>query len=504
MKAATRSLTDPEYELFRRLVDDKSGMDIPPARRVHLEQAVSRTLEREGFDGPIALHRHLSSRAGHIELEDLIASLTVGETHFFRNRPQFEALERHVLPDLIQRRSGEKRLRIWSAGCASGEEPYSLAMLLDRMLPSIDTWNVTILATDIDRRALTNAHRATYRAWSFREVPPDIQPRYFVGRGDELELSERIRAMVTFEYLNLVEDAYPSLVSNTTAMDLIVCRNVLIYFRESTARTVIARLHRAMAEGGWLLLGHAEPSNWVADRFVVHSFPDAVAFRRSGDDVSQETREEQPAKRPAADRPRTRIPGRARPQQTHAVERPHDARLLMASAERCERAIAMRDSGDLQGALEELKQLADAHPQDPRPAYLIAKLHASRLEVEEAERWSRFAIERDLLFAPAYHLLGLMAAEAGRPDDAAAALRRCVYAEPGWPLGHFALAEVNLGTGQRRRAAAALRNVERILRDVPPEEEVREGDGVTAGRLRELATMQLEISGLNAVVERRS
>lgn len=502
MKAATRSLTNPEYELFRRLVDDKSGMDIPPARRAHLEQAVSRALG-EGFEGPIALHRHLSSRAGHIELEDLIASLTVGETHFFRNKPQFEALERHVLPDLIQRRSGEKRLRIWSAGCASGEEPYSLAMLLDRMLPGIDTWNITILATDIDRRALTNAHNATYRAWSFREVPPDIQPRYFVPRGDELELSERIRAMVTFEYLNLVEDAYPSLVSNTTAMDLIVCRNVLIYFREATARAVIARLHQAMAEGGWLLLGHAEPSDWVADRFVVHSFPGAVAYRRPEDGESPETRDEQ-VERPAPARRRARTPGRARPQQTGPVEPTGDARLLMAPAELCERALAMRDSGDLQGALEELETLADAHPQDPRPAYLIAKFHASRLEVEAAERWSRFAIERDLLFAPAYHLLGLMAAEAGRPDDAAAALRRCVYAEPGWPLGHFALAEVNLGMGQRRRAAAALRNVERILRDVPPDEQVREGDGVTAGRLRELATLRLEISGLNAVVERRS
>lgn len=287
MRAADRVLTNAEYELFRRLVDEEAGIDLTATRRVQLENAVSRSLARGRFKDPSALYDHLSSKGRHTELEDFIASLTIGETHFFRNRPQFDALERHVLPDLIRHRSQERRLRIWSAGCSSGEEPYSLAILLDRMLPGINAWNISILGTDIDRDALKKACRGIYRPWSFREVPPDIQSRYFIRRGEDLELVPLIRRMVSFEYLNLVDDAYPSLVTNTNAMDLVVCRNVLIYFREPTARLVIARLHRSMADRGWLLMGHAEPSQWLSDRFSVQNFPGAVAYLKSNESAPE-------------------------------------------------------------------------------------------------------------------------------------------------------------------------------------------------------------------------
>lgn len=435
-------------------------------------------------------------------MEQFVASLTVGETHFFRNRPQFDALERHVLPDLIKRRLSKRRLRIWSAGCSSGEEPYSLAMLLDQTLPRIDTWNISILGTDIDRGALKRANDGIYRPWSFRDVPPDIRSRYFIPRGDESELVPRIRGMVNFEYLNLVDDVYPSLLNNTNGIDLVVCRNVLIYFRPKVARFVIARLHRCMVDGAWLLMGHAEPSEWLEGRFSVHSFPGAAAYRKRSEESPAANayedgtirdrpsrRRSLPGKRPSLQR---RVPAR-RESATRTSDHPGAAR---APEDRCSDALALWESGDVDDALVELEALAAEFERDPRPPYLVAKIHAGKLNVEAAQAWNAKSLERDPLFGPAYHLLGVVAAEDGRPEDAIAAFRRCVYAHPAWPLGHFALAEALLRLGERRRAMSALATVKRILLDVPLEQEVAEADGLTAGRLRELAEMQEEICGL--------
>ena len=485
-------LTDPTYERFRRLVHDESGMDIPPTRRNQIEQAVARSLKRGDLQDPEDLLRHLSSPAGHLELEELVASLTIGETHFFRNKPQFEALAQRILPDLIRRRSADRRLRVWSAGCSSGEEPYSLAMLLDGMLPRADGWKVTILATDIDREALKKARAGMYREWSFREVPPHVRPRYFEQHGDRLELIPNIRRMVTFDYLNLVEDAYPSILNNTTAMDLILCRNVLIYFRAATASSVIERLARSMSDGAWLVLGHAEPADWVQGRLAMRAFPRAIAYQKPEGLPAAQTPIVSPA--PLADRLRVT---RREPKREPAAQPQAEP----TTQQRCEQAIAMRDAGDVEGALVELRSVADADQSDPRPTYLLAKIHAGKLQVEQAQKWSRVTIERDLLYAPAYHLLGLMAAEEGRLDDAIEALRRCVYAAPDWPVGHLALADVYLRLDQPLRARAALSTVTRTLQDVATDEEVWEGDGLTAGRLRELAHMQLDISGLGEMME---
>src|SRR5262249_24082640 len=158
-----------------------------------------------------ALYAQLASAEGRPALDELLEALTIGETHFFRNRAQFAALESHILPELIARRRDTRQLRVWSAGCASGEEPYSLAIAIERQLPDVADWQVLILATDINRQALEKARRGVYGAWSFREVPPEVQASYFIPRGREFEIVPRVRERVTFAYLNLAAEGYPSL-----------------------------------------------------------------------------------------------------------------------------------------------------------------------------------------------------------------------------------------------------------------------------------------------------
>ena len=157
-----------------------------------------------------------------------IALLTNGETYFFRDHGQFDLLRLRLLPELIERRRDAKTLRLWSAGCSSGEEAYSLAMLLDMLLPKRDGWNILILGSDIDEAALAKARRGHYGQWSFRMAPPALKQRYFQRKGDEWMLDERIRSMVTFRTSNLIGETFPS--AELRDMDLILCRNVFIYF----------------------------------------------------------------------------------------------------------------------------------------------------------------------------------------------------------------------------------------------------------------------------------
>ncbi|MCY2927452.1 MAG: chemotaxis protein CheR, partial [Planctomycetota bacterium] len=442
-----------------------------------------------------------------LALDTLIAGLTGGETHFFRNRPQFEALERHILPDLIARRRATRRLRIWSAGCATGEEPYSLAILLQRLLPDLADWNITLLATDLNRQALEKARRGVYGAWSFREVPPEIQTGYFISRSREFEITPATRALVTFAHLNLVEGTYPSPANNTTEMDLILCRNVLIYFNEETTRGVVGRLHESLAGGGWLVVGHAEPSQSIFGEFHTQNFPGTVIYQRHNGVKKSPT--------PSL----TSLPVCAPPLPLHPARlemagsafrtapatgllpvaplkiaappaNPAPSPALASPEADIEAALALWKGGQPAEALRRLEAVGRAHPKDGRPAYLAAKLHANQLQLEAAEAQIKLALERTPLLAPAHYLHGMILQEQGRFEDALTAIRRCVYADSGFVLGQYALAALLDRLGQAARAATVRQTVLKLLECYQPGDPLPDGDGLTAGRLSEMMKKQ--------------
>jgi chemotaxis protein methyltransferase CheR len=484
-----------DYARFRDLVRETSGLEVPESRRPELERAVVRAREETGSPDAEGLYRLLTDRAsGRPAMEALVATLTIGETHFFRNRPQFEALERHILPDLIARRRDVRRLRLWSAGCASGEEPYSLAILIHQLLPDLPDWNVSILGTDISRSALEKARQGVYGRWSFREVPPETQAGWFIERGGRFEVLPRVRDLVSFGYLNLVEDVYPSLSTNTNALDLILCRNVLMYFRPDTARGVVARLHGALADGGWLVVGHTEPSQEIFHGLEARNLPGTVVYRKPEPrDQEANAPGSEPKGRAAAvgdtpiDAPPRPSPDLPRARSVSAQRSPTLQR--MPGPDRRAEAVSLIEAGRLDEARRKLEALAASHPDDPESPYVLAKVHANRLEFEAAERWIDVALSRAPLHAPSHYLRGLVLQERGRLDGALDAHRRCVYADPTFVLGHFALAGLFRQMGQPRRARKSLENVTRLLAGLERDQPVAEGDGLMVGRLLELVTV---------------
>lgn len=277
----TLQLSDELYGLFRELLLRRSGLFYPEHKREDLSHGLSLVLKTTGARNLAELY---SNAINDDAIWDAIVThLTIGETNFFRNKPQFDALRNHIFPDIIERRTMLHAIRLWSAGCATGEEPYSIAMLLRDIVPEFASWHINILATDINPNFLLRAREGLYGNWSFRETPEGIKSRFFVQEGNRWRLFPEIRAMVTFYRLNLIELNYPSITNGTSALDMILCRNVTIYFNEQTTRKIVEHFYKSLAPGGWLIVGHSEPQASIYHQFEVHNFPNTVVYRKPPD-----------------------------------------------------------------------------------------------------------------------------------------------------------------------------------------------------------------------------
>lgn len=273
-------LTAPDYQRFRDLIVARYGIWFAEDQREDLADRLSRAMRQTGASDLSELYSQLLCGAA-----DVTEILTVGETHFYRNRSQFSALTEVVLPQLIdEARRKDRGLRIWSCGCATGEEPYSLAIALRELLPDADRWNITIMATDLNRAALRRAEQGAYSAWSFREMNPHLRDQYFRRVGDLWLLDPVVKRMVTFAPLNLATSIYP-VIDGVEPLDLILCRNVTIYFTEAVTRHVIGKLHGALRTGGWLLVGASEPNLHTYRQFEARTIGGAIFYRKPAEPV---------------------------------------------------------------------------------------------------------------------------------------------------------------------------------------------------------------------------
>jgi chemotaxis protein methyltransferase CheR len=255
-----------EVDRFRNTVAQRLGLQFDDAKLGFLGDLLRRRLGAHG-DGCESYFRSLEAGTSQNEWSALVQELTVPETYFFRNMDQFRAFSEVVLPCRLQARESNKRLRILSAACASGEEAYTLAILL-REVSADPSWVVSILGIDVNPEMLEKAAHARYSSWALRETPLDVQRRWFRAEGREMVLDETIRASVHFKVRNLVEGD-PE-IWEPEAYDAIFCRNVIMYFTQEASKKVVAHLNRALAPGGYLFLGHAETLRGLSHGFHLH------------------------------------------------------------------------------------------------------------------------------------------------------------------------------------------------------------------------------------------
>jgi chemotaxis protein methyltransferase CheR len=255
--------TRGDLERFRAAIVRQVGLQFEDAKLEFLSEVLQRRLGKLGGSSDVYLWK-LEYEPSHAEIAALARELTVGETYFFRNNEQFHALANVVLPERMCASKTPGVLRLLSAGCASGEEAYTLAIVMRESLQD-PSWDVAIRAVDLNPAVLEKAAQARYSSWALRETPPDIQRKWFRADGRDLILDESVRAAVKIDARNLASDD-PELWQPAT-YDVIFCRNVLMYFSPEQMRAVIARIARSLVPGGFLFLGHAETLRGVSDQF---------------------------------------------------------------------------------------------------------------------------------------------------------------------------------------------------------------------------------------------
>ena len=212
------------------------------------------------------------------EFQEMFNRITINETSFFRNQPQLDVLEKRVLPQLLEARKSSKRLRLWSAACSTGEEPYTLAMMLHRTLGlRLPDWRIEILATDISERCLLAAQKGAYSSFSFRSVDPLIQQRYFKQEGNLYHLNDDIKQMVNFELHNLRDTLAAK---RHGQWDVILCRNVMIYFDDDMKKRVVQMFYDQLATDGTLFIGHSENLRSLNIPFHQMPIPQSFAYTK--------------------------------------------------------------------------------------------------------------------------------------------------------------------------------------------------------------------------------
>jgi chemotaxis protein methyltransferase CheR len=265
-------ITDKEFRVFRELILKEAGISLSDAKRVLVCSRLSRRLRHYGFKSFGEYYDYLmNDDAGGAERAKMINCITTNKTDFFREMHHFEFLRDHFFPEVRERalQGRPRRLRIWSAGCSSGEEPYSIAMVAREFFGFLPGWDIKILASDIDTDMLAIGERGIYPADRLQGVPTEHQRRHFLrGRGEwagYFKIRSELRELVTFRRINFADGAWPI----HTRFDAIFCRNVIIYFNRDTQRRLFERLAGYLEPDGCLMVGHSESLQWLSDMFVI-------------------------------------------------------------------------------------------------------------------------------------------------------------------------------------------------------------------------------------------
>lgn len=463
----------------------RTGLVFGPSRMDAFEAAISNGIAAIPGTSPEAYLDRLDSDPS--ALDDLVAEITVGETYFFREPEQCALIRDQILPALLARGPHPFPLRVWSAGCATGEESYSLAMILREAGAS----EARIVGTDLSRAALARARRGHYSRWSLRGVADTVVESWFHKEGDRFVLRPSLREAVEFRYLNLAEDVYPSLASGIWGMDLIVCRNVLIYFDSDTVTRVARRLIDSLSIDGWLLLGSSDPSlaNLVPCEVLITAA--GLAYRRAGAAMDS-------AALPQAADP---VPWESALRSAHIVE---EEPVLAVLRDAPREALTPRDVPQAQALVSyrerSYERAADLAARgvtvdpDALPLWILwVRALANLGRLDEAGQACVAGLVRHQTSAELTYLHAVLLTEGFHHDAAARAARRALYLDRTLVVAHLALARSLISLGNGSGARRALRNASRLLAALAPDALVPGSDFEPAGRLAEMVRVQLTL-----------
>jgi chemotaxis protein methyltransferase CheR len=433
---------------FRDLVENRCGLFFGESRQTSLQSAIGVRMRELGLDEADAYFERLRGESADDEFRKLIHLVTITETCFLRDPAQFRLLREHVIPSVLddRRRDGSQAVRIWSAGCSSGEEPYSVALLLRDMGVHLThpDWTFDIVGTDLNTERLEAARRGVYGTRAVRNVEGAWLQRFFEPDGDRFRLKNEIRRAVQFREGNLASDRGSG--APPGRADIILCKNVAIYFRSEVTRRLVERLYDALTEGGYLLLGHSESLWQMESRFTLVEHDGIFCYRKG------------------ATRESTAVGWRAKVEaRGFDTTSGHDRRADTATPAASSDATTPGPAGQYERCLEAVRSLTPEAETEVRelirtsPAFvpahlLLGGLYAQRGRYAEARTQAELVLALDDMDARAHLLLGMIDGRAGRAADAILSLRRALYLDDGLALAYFWLGNLYRDRGDADRA----------------------------------------------------
>ncbi|MBF0161306.1 MAG: tetratricopeptide repeat protein [Magnetococcales bacterium] len=506
-------------EQFCHVIGAYTGFVIPEHDLPHLREKLVRRvqLSQSGTEARYLALLTSEGAASEQEWRALVLELTTGESYFFRDAGQMRLLREVIFPELLALRAPSRSLRVWSAGCSSGEEPYSLAILIasalaaaggvvarDSLPPAANGWNVLIKGTDINEQALQQAQEGRYGRWAFRGVGEEVQQSYFVPDGrypGEWRLQPGLQEMVRFAKLNLIKDLFPDPRQDLYDLDLIVCRNVFIYFHYDAIAGIMARFAACLRPGGYILTGHAEVQQPVSQLVAsgslpleVRQFPDSVIFYRPLEERASAGRrglgrEGVSVRSPSAGGTEGPLPSPVgwqvkKPVPVVPPAPPAPPVKRQKSAEqRLQEAQAQLEQGHYGAAIRLAESLREALPLSGELCLLLARCHANLGEQGKAEGYCREALRHRPFVAEPHFLLATLVQDRGDVEQAKDLLKKTLYLDHGHVAAYLHLATLYQEEGVLERARQMRLGALDVLHGLPAESRVPHYEEWTARAL---------------------
>lgn len=471
-KTQSNLIEDTSFMLLKDHIVNATGLDYYSNKLNTLAECISKRLLILNIATCESYLKLLNkSSDGEIELDILIRSLTIGETYFLRHMEQFDALRDIVLPAVIERRKNDRRIRIWSAGCSIGAEAYTVSILLQRSFAELlKGWEVAIYGTDINREFLARAQEGRFDEWAFRSVPADFKKSNFEQVGPKSwKILPQFQGGVSFQYHNLVTTPFPSLNNNIFAFDIILCRNVMIYFNQDLTQRMIGQFYDTLVPEGWLLVGYSEPNLAQFSQFQTQNVAGTTLYRKSDN--------------PIVIVPTQHISEPLPPVNTQLWQAPKLPELSLPI--KSEPILTINDSGN-GSDIENIKDMAN------------------RGELEKAHVYCEKLLVTNQLSPLLYFYHSIILEQLGLAVASETSLKQAIYLDRGFILAHYHLGlfyqkKFNIPDSKR-----CFNNVLNLLIKKNPNDVVPESDGSLVIHLLDLTKMHLEVLESRKTLENKS
>ena len=504
MEETKRVLSKIDFDKFRQYIEGRTGIYIDESKQISFKISLDTRMRILGIKDYDAYYSLITTNArGKKEFDELLNLILIKETFFFRDDRQLNVLTKNILPELIERKK-EKEIKIWSAGCATGEEPYSIAMaIMESHLP--DNSNVSIYATDISEGVLKRAKEGIYNKSSVRAIDKTMLNKYFTQRDGWHYLNDGVKQRIRFDTINLIEPFFPI---ETDRVDIIFCKNVIIYFRLDTVKMVIRRFYNALAGGGYLFVGHSESLWQISDDFELEEISGIFLYRKDGKDKMVSVKKWSQQKGKAVnimDFTYQRLPSslvkkvarhitltpqvvrEKTPQQNIGLVHKKDVSKWM------KKGVPPAGDDNYESILENIEGVLQDDPKNANVHLLAGEIYANMGLYDKALRKSMDVLEVNNLSTDAYLLMGGIYYKIGEKGKAISSFKKAIYSDNNSVLSHYYLGNLYKDANLIVQAIKEYKNVIHIFETSSENKERLVGEAFTVKQLKEICVRNIEI-----------